>query len=298
MQRQALEQDIEQEKRQLKQRTIQQHQTLMKNQKRQAVANRKRKTSSQAKIILDFKREQATQQSGQLIRQQQRQLDQEKTSLICKKQRFEMIKSQQFEFSSHVQKTGEILRLNDISHPYLRDIKFNFCLRSQEKIHLVGANGSGKSTLLRIISVSHSSESNDLLNSVNSLYLDQNFSFLDSKRSALDNLMSLNPDQTAEFWRTLLGQLRLRGDKVLQPISELSGGEQLKVALTAVANPLNGLNLLLLDEPENHLDIKSKELLATAIRSFNGAIILVSHDQYFVKQCNIDREVNITDVLK
>lgn len=162
----------------------------------------------------------------------------------------------------------------------------------------MGANGSGKSTLLRIISVSHSSESNDLLNSVNSLYLDQNFSFLDSQRSALDNLMSLNPDQTAEFWRTLLGQLRLRGDKVLQPISELSGGEQLKVALTTVANPLNGLNLLLLDEPENHLDIESKELLATAIRSFNGAIILVSHDQYFVKQCNIDREVNITDVLK
>lgn len=105
--------------------------------------------------------------------------------------------------------------------------------------------------------------------------------------------MDLNPDQTTEFWRNLLGQLRLRGDKVLQPLSELSGGEQLKVALIAMAHPLNSFDLLLLDEPENHLDIESRELLAKAIQSFNGAIILVSHDDYFVKQCGIIHEVKI-----
>lgn len=297
LQRHALEQDIEQEKRQLKQQVVQQHQILMKNQKRQASANKKRKTGSQAKVILDFKREQATQQSGQLIRQQQRQLHQEQLSLCNKKQRLETVKSQQFEFSSAVQKSGEILRLANTPHPYLQNAHFNFSLQSKEKIHLVGENGSGKSTLLRILSRDSSNENHDSLSLSRSLYLDQNFSFLDQRLSALENLMDLNPDQTAEFWRNLLGQLRLRGDKVLQPLSELSGGEQLKVALIAMAHPLNSIDLLLLDEPENHLDIESRELLAKSIQSFNGAIILVSHDDYFVKQCGIIHEVKIAALL-
>jgi len=162
---------------------------------------------------------------------------------------------------------------------------------------LVGENGSGKSTFLRILSRNSSNENNDSLSLSRSLYLDQNFSFLNQRLSALENLMALNPDQTTEFWRNLLGQLRLRGDKVLQPLAELSSGEQLKVALISMAHPLNSFDLLLLDEPENHLDIDSRELLAKAIQSFNGAIILVSHDDYFVKQCGIIHEVKIAALL-
>lgn len=130
------------------------------------------------------------------------------------------------------------------------------------------------------------------------MYLDQRFSFLDSRYSAVENLRLLNSEYDEVFWRNKLGQLRLRGDSTLRPIAQLSGGEQLKVALTALAYPAESIDLLLLDEPENYLDIVSRELLACAIRDFKGAVILVSHDVDFVRQCGIHQEIHISEVIK
>lgn len=71
-------------------------------------------------------------------------------------------------------------------------------------------------------------------------------------------------------------------------LGQLSGGEKLKVALLAISQAANGVDLLLLDEPENHLDIESRILLAQAIEQFKGAVILVSHDAFFVEECGIN----------
>jgi len=90
---------------------------------------------------------------------------------------------------------------------------------------------------------------------------------------------------TGQQARTLLGNLQIRRDKALSSLTTLSGGERLKVALLGLKQ--QAVELLLLDEPENHLDIESRELLAQAIRSFNGAVILVSHDESFVAECGI-----------
>lgn len=295
LQREALEKSIEQDKRDSKQLAIQQHHTLMKNQKRQTVAKKHRETGSQAKILLDFKKEQAGQHTGQLVQQQQRQLQQVRSALSDKQYMLEKIKPQQFEFPETHSKTGEILRLTAVAHPFMAETTFNFALQAQEKIHLSGENGSGKSTLLKLIAADHkpTSTSIGVFKNAHSFYLDQNFSFLRFEDSALDNLLRLNPQHTAEQWRNLLGQMRLRGDKSLQPLSQLSGGEQLKVALVTIANPATPFDLLLLDEPENHLDIESRELLAHAIRSFRGTVILVSHDDSFVEECEIDDHLSI-----
>ena len=83
-----------------------------------------------------------------------------------------------------------------------------------------------------------------------------------------------------------LGNLQFRREISFAPISSLSGGERLKIALVALK--FQTVELLLLDEPDNHLDIESRELLARAIRSFHGSVILVSHDELFVKECGIE----------
>lgn len=98
-------------------------------------------------------------------------------------------------------------------------------------------------------------------------FLDQNFSQLKSELSVLDNLAKFNPKISSTEWRNQLGQLRIRGDKSELPIQCLSGGERLKVALLGLSFYAENIELLLLDEPENHLDIESRELLANAIKT-------------------------------
>ncbi len=122
---------------------------------------------------------------------------------------------------------------------------------------------------------------------VNCFYLDQNFSFLLDHLSAVENLRNINSNISELEWRNLLGQLRLRGDKGTHPLTQLSGGEKLKVALLGLSHSETMPELLLLDEPENHLDIESRELFAKAISSYEGAVLLVSHDSNFVDKCGI-----------
>ncbi|WP_248785707.1 ATP-binding cassette domain-containing protein, partial [Escherichia coli] len=100
-------------------------------------------------------------------------------------------------------------------------------LKAGEKIHLKGANGIGKSTLLKLISTH---QRDDIFFSGTCLYLDQNFSLLNNDLSVIENLALYNSNLTEVEWRNLLGQLRIRREKALLKLSELSGGEKLKVA--------------------------------------------------------------------
>jgi ATPase subunit of ABC transporter with duplicated ATPase domains len=125
------------------------------------------------------------------------------------------------------------------------------------------------------------------------IYLDQDFSLLDAKLSALANLERLHPTLSASTLRTELAGLRLRGDKALQPLSTLSGGERLKVALLAVLVGDTAPTLLLLDEPDNHLDLDSRLLLEQTLADYAGALLLVSHDQAFVAQIGVEHYLSL-----
>lgn len=283
----ALTQSIQQQKRDIKQLKQQQHESLMKAQKRQRKGLELRNSNSQAKILLDFKKEQAGQSFGKLRTQQSRQIDESQIKLRDKQIILEKIKPQKFEFQKESSKQGEILRINDLRLPHASGQTIKFSMQAGEKIQLKGANGIGKSTLLKLI---EHHQSNEIFLTGKCLYLDQNFSLLNNDLSAIENLVLLNPNIPEVEWRKLLGQLRIRREKALLQLTQLSGGERLKVALLAISHPPECIDLLLLDEPENHLDIKSRELLAQAIYQFQCAVILVSHDHYFVEQCKIHEE--------
>jgi len=285
LQVEALSHAVQQEKRELKQLKEQQHQSQMKAQKRKKTGEKLRASGSQAPILLDAKKEQSEQSLSHLRKQQSKQLADAKDELQQKQTQLEHLKSQSFEFTQTSGKSGEILRCQQLQLTYAKTQPIDLALTVGEKLHLIGANGTGKSTLLKTLQGLIPPLAGEIYCKVSAVYLDQNLSLLNENLSAVEYLCGIDSNLNEQQARTLLGNLQIRRDKALSPLTKLSGGERLKVALLGLKQ--QAIELLLLDEPENHLDIESRELLAQAINSFNGAVILVSHDESFVEECGI-----------
>ena len=153
-----------------------------------------------------------------------------------------------------------------------------------DKIALIGANGKGKSTLLRIIAGEETFEGQriDGHNVVESFYAQHQLEALDINNTVLDELKNAGSQQTEQELRTLLGCFLFSGDDVEKKIRVLSGGEKARVALAKTI--ISKANFLMLDEPTNHLDMHSCDLLIEALNKYQGTIILVSHDRYFISK--------------
>jgi ATP-binding cassette subfamily F protein 3 len=149
---------------------------------------------------------------------------------------------------------------------------------------LVGPNGAGKSTLLKILAgvVQFQSGSRDLGHNVREGYYSQyRVEMLRPERTVLEEALDTPQAVTEQSVRTLLGCFLFRGDDVFKRVSVLSGGEKSRLALVKLL--LNPPNLLLMDEPTTHLDMPSIDALVTALKQFQGTLIFISHDVYFIK---------------
>jgi ATP-binding cassette, subfamily F, member 3 len=153
-----------------------------------------------------------------------------------------------------------------------------------DKIALIGANGKGKSTLLRIIAGAEPFEGERKWghNVDESFYAQHQLEALNVNNTILDEMKECGSQQTEQELRNLLGCFLFGGDDVDKKIKILSGGEKARVALAKTIT--SKANFLLLDEPTNHLDIHSVELLIDSLKKYEGTLILVSHDRYFVSK--------------
>jgi len=152
-----------------------------------------------------------------------------------------------------------------------------------DKIALIGANGKGKSTLLRIIAGTDPNFDGERVwghNVDDSFYAQHQLEALDLNNTVLEELQSCGSGKTEMELRSLLGCFLFSGDDVEKKIKVLSGGEKARVALAKVI--VSKANFLLLDEPTNHLDMHSVELLTDALNKYEGSIIFVSHDRFFI----------------
>jgi ATPase subunit of ABC transporter with duplicated ATPase domains len=170
----------------------------------------------------------------------------------------------------------------------------NLILNKAQRIGLVGGNGSGKSTLLRVLAglVAPLSGRCDVF--VKTVYLDQHLNTLHPEQSILEQLLSLNTVLDESALRTRLAQLGLKANRVLSPTSLLSGGERLKGALACALYADRPAQLLLLDEPSNHLDLISVQALEIMLRQYHGALIVVSHDEVFLENIKLTDRLEIT----
>ena len=172
-----------------------------------------------------------------------------------------------------------------------------FSLQRGEKIAIVGKNGAGKSTLVKILAglIDPDAGRVNVGHNVKVSYFGQHQAQeLDSNYTILETLSHVSNDMTISQTRSLLGTFLFTGDDVDKKVGVLSGGEKSRVALAKmIASPAN---LLILDEPTNHLDITSQEVLQEAMRQFDGSIIVVSHNRYFINSF-ISRVLEIKDTI-
>lgn len=170
--------------------------------------------------------------------------------------------------------------------------KFDFTMYGGQRIRIVGKNGSGKSTLLKIICGELKPQSGTVKTFGKITYLNQDLSVLDKSKSIVENIMEISGCLKHDA-HAIAASFGFRGDSSMKKVGILSGGELLKATLASVLGSSEQPDLLILDEPTNNLEIKSISILEDALNQYRGAILLVSHDEMFVKNINIDKVIKM-----
>ena len=259
-------------------------------QAKQNKAQKARHQTNQSKLILDKKKSTSEATGARLAGLNEKRVSEATKAYTAAKEDLIEVKPQAFRVSPVSAHSKQHLILNHIILPFGHKNPIHLQLACGEHLWLSGDNGSGKSTLLKVIQGTVQPVHGNVSKPKETALLDQHFSFLHQEESVLDNFSRLSPGLSEAEYRTVLAQLRLRRESALQSVSTLSGGEILKLALAVLFSGLSSPSLLLLDEPDNHLDLASKALLLTALKQYQGSIVLVSHDLNFVRALNINHE--------
>ncbi len=241
--------------------------------------------ANQAKVLLGRQKERSQASSGKLRVQQDAAREQLSAQV---RQAASQVEEQQAIFVYPPQACQsapvQIAELIDARLPqgaeHLRSI--NLTLTRGQRIALVGPNGCGKSTLLKVLAGQLPVVSGQARTFVTTAYLDQHLGLLKPERSVLEQLQSLNRQLNEGELRTRLAQLGLNADRINLPCNRLSGGERLKASMACVFYAASPTQLLLLDEPANHLDLPSVQALESMLKQYSGTLVVTSHDEVFL----------------
>lgn len=182
---------------------------------------------------------------------------------------------------------NDVLSVKNLSKSFNDNHLFSnidFEIKRGEKVGIIGNNGTGKTTILKIINgiIDADSGSTTLGSKVEIGYYDQEHHVLTMENTLFEEISDAYPDMTNTEIRNVLAAFLFTNDDVFKLINDLSGGERGRVSLAKLM--LSNANFLILDEPTNHLDITSKEILENAINNYEGTILYVSHDRYFINK--------------
>lgn len=181
---------------------------------------------------------------------------------------------------------NDVLSVKGLSKSYEHKLFSNidFQIKRGEKVALIGNNGTGKTTILKIINGIVDADAGEIKlgSNVEIGYYDQEHQNLDPDKTLFDEIADAYPNLKATKIRNVLAAFLFTDDDVFKRIRDISGGERGRVSLAKLM--LSNANFLILDEPTNHLDIMSKEILESAINSYTGTVLYVSHDRYFINK--------------
>ncbi len=210
--------------------------------------------------------------------------------------KYEDKKIKDLNFLSDTKKRRLLLKIRDLTFGYGSNNKLlqevNLDIYGNDKIWFYGSNGIGKSTLIKLITgeLEPDSGSINLGNNVKWTYFSQDQSHMDMEQTLEAYFMS-NTDVTYNQSFGILKKFLFDKDMRKTKLKRLSPGQRARLSFSVFAQ--HKYDLMILDEPTNHLDIKSKEIIEEALRDYDGAVILISHDRYFVKNLDIDKILTI-----
>ncbi|UVC06580.1 ABC-F family ATP-binding cassette domain-containing protein [Rhizobium sp. TH2] len=274
----------------------------------QATAERKARKDSTGKraaakgdmprILIGARKEHSENTSGGNARLTERLRSEAETDLAAARERIERLRELSVTLPSTGLPAGRlVLRLDGVTggfdpgQPIIENLSFD--IRGPDRIAVTGPNGSGKSTLLALITGALRPWSGTVRAATPFAMLDQQVSILDPKTSIRDNFLRINPHSCENACRAALARFMFRADAALQQVSTLSGGQLLRAGLACVLGGAKPPSLLILDEPTNHLDIDSIAAVEAGLQAYDGALLIVSHDEVFLDAVGMTRRLEI-----
>ncbi|WP_428149570.1 ABC-F family ATP-binding cassette domain-containing protein [Brevundimonas sp.] len=250
----------------------------------------------QPKILLGMRKDRAEDTGGEQSRLAERRREQAEGAAAVARERIEVLQP----LTVTLPPTGlpigrEVLALDRVTagyvpgHPVLTDLSLH--IAGPERIAITGPNGSGKTTLLSLITGALAPTSGRVRLSVPVAMLDQQVAILDPALSIRDNFRRLHPGIDENACRAALARFMFRADAALQIVGDLSGGQKLRAGFACVLGGPRPPPFLILDEPTNHLDIDSIEAVEAGLRAYDGALLVVSHDEAFLAAVGIERRI-------
>lgn len=267
---------------------------LERQQKRVASANRARGNQNQAKILMDAQKNRSDQTSGKMQLKYDRIKDTGKERIDAARSEIDQSATIVLHDLVKAKHTTQVAaKLESVILPFLKAevAPLTLTINAGERIAIVGNNGIGKSLLLKTIAGLIPPKSGIAEQFVNTAYLDQHLAMLVPDQSLLAQISEGRTKEEISQLRMQLSQLGLPAADIEKESQFLSGGERLKSALALILYGPNPVELLLLDEPNNHLDLESMAALEAMLQQYQGTLVVVSHDEMFLEN------IAITDYL-
>ncbi len=268
--------------------------------RKDGVGQRKRAKGDMPRILMNARKDRSEDTGGDNARLAERRRSQALDAAASARERIEILQP----FSvvlppTHLPAGKAVLSVEGANagytpeRPVLRDLSLSII--GPERVAVVGPNGSGKTTLLSLVTGELQPWSGSVRIFTDFALFDQRVSLLDPSVSIRDNFRRINPAADENACRAALARFMFRADAALQPVSTLSGGQVLRAGLACVLGGPRPPALLLLDEPTNHLDIDSIEAVEAGLRAYDGALLIVSHDEAFLEAIGITRRLDLVN---
>lgn len=299
IEQEALEQDIIDAQKQLHKTKKTLQQSKERQEKKSSSGKKESLKGGQPKLFLGFFKEHAEKTKSKLEANADKQLGSARERLQKAKAKLEQKELMNFDLeATRVHNSKLVLDVQNLTFAYpdskslIKD--FNLTIVGPKRIAISGPNGSGKTTLLKLIMQDLHQTSGTIKIGVDyRVYLDQKLSILNNEETILENFKRLNQTVKETDCRLRLAAFLFAHDDALQCVGSLSGGEKMRAALACILMGETPPQLIILDEPTNNMDLESITSMETALQNYQGALIVVSHDDVFLENIGIQTTIHL-----